>query len=157
MKKIIIALILLVSVGGYLWHSQQPEHQIGKVVDQFLEHVEHRKISIRNKEDVHNALGKILADTIEFHGVSPIPTNHMTLEQTLDKIDQFQALTTLCEITVSERMIQIIESKAQVHLTTEIHVAVGKNNQVKQNWELILDLKEKDDWRITGLRGKRLE
>ncbi len=159
MKKIIVLVVLIVlaSIGGFLWLRQQPEQQVGHAVDQFLEHVEHRKISIRSKEDVHKALREVLADKIEFHGAWPIPTDDMTLAETLEKIDQFQGLTTLCEITVSEREIQIIGSKAQVYLTTEIHVAAGKNNQGIENWELIFDLEKNDDWRITGLQGKKLD
>lgn len=159
MKRIIllIALIIIVPVGGYLWHRQQPEQQINRAVDQFLENVEHRKISIRNKQDVHSELKEVLADKIDFQGNWPIPTDPLTIDETLAKIDQFHVVTSLCEITISERELQIIGSKAQVYLTTQVHVAAGKKNQVKQNWEFTVDLEEGDDWRITGFRGKELD
>lgn len=157
MKKIILlaVLILLASIGGYLYHRQQPEQQVGRAVDQFLENVEHRKISTRRKIDVHEALGEVLADKVDFQGAFPIPTDELTLEETLNKIDQFHGLTSLCEIVESDRNIKIIGSKAQVFLTTDILVAAGKQHQREQTWDLIIDLEKGEDWRIVALRGNR--
>ena len=112
-----------------------------------------RKISIRKPDDVKNAFTEILSDKVDLQGASPIPNEKMTREGVLKKVTTFQAMTSLCEITESERTIKVIGSKAQVYLTAEILAAAGKNNRGKQTWKLIFDLELSDSWRITGIRG----
>jgi len=154
---LLIFLIFLVPVGGYLWHRQKPEQKIGRAVDQFLEHVEHRKISIRKPDDLKNAFTEVLSDKVQLQGASPIPNEEMTLEEVIEKVSAFQAITTLCEITESERTIKVIGSKAQVYLTAEIYAASGKKYKGREIWKLIFDLELSDSWRITGLRGTKQE
>ncbi len=152
---LLLLLILVMPIGGYLWYRQTPEQQIGRTIDQFLENVEHRKISIRSQDDVHKALAEVLAPKINLQGKFPIPTEEMTMEEIFEKIDLFHGMTSLCEMTEIERSIQIVGSKAQVYHSTDILVAAGKNNQDEQTWDLIIDLEKKEDWRITGIRGSK--
>ena len=149
MKKIIslVVLILLASIGGYSYYRQQPEQQVGRAVGQFLKNVEHRKISTRRQIDVHEALSKVLAAKVDFQGAFPIPTETLTLEETLGKIDQLHVATSLCRITESERNLKIIGAKAQVYLTANILLAAGKEHQREQTWDLIIDLEKGEDWR----------
>jgi hypothetical protein len=156
MKRLLfLLLILLLPIGSYLWYRQTPEQQIGRVVDQFLDNVEKRTFSTRRKADVHEALGKVLAPAIEFQGEFPIPTEKMTLEEILAKVDFFHNYTSLIEITEIDRSIKLIGSKAQVYQTADILAAAGKNAKDEQTWELIIDLEKGEDWRIIGVRGTK--
>jgi len=155
-KRLLLLLILLIPIGGYLWYRQTPEQQLGRTVNQFLENIEHQRITSRRKVDVHESLKKVLAPKINFQGNWPIPSEELTLEEVIAKIDLFHSISILCEITTHEQNIQIIGNKAQVILNADILVAaVGKNNKDEQLWELIFDLEKKEDWRIIGIRGSR--
>ena len=156
MKKrlFLIILLLLIPLGGYLWHHQQPEQQIGRTIEQFFEHVEHRKVSIRQPDDVSTAFQESLADKIIFQGASPIPDEELTVKEAINRVGQLHALTTLVEITEMSRTLKVIGSKAQAYLSIKILAAAGKNYKIEQAWELVFDLEESDKWRITGIRGR---
>lgn len=154
-RLLFLLLILLIPIGGYLWYRQAPEQKIGRTVDQFLENIEHRKITTRRKVEVHESLSKVLAPKIHLQGSTPIPNEEMTLQDFLDKVDLFHGFTSLCEITEVERTIKIIGNKAQVYHTADILVAAGKSNQDEQTWDLIFDLEKAEDWRIVAIRGSR--
>jgi len=154
MKRLLLpALVLALLVGGYFFYRNQDEQQISRQIDQLIENIEHKKISLRKPSDVKKAVEEVLADEIEFYGAFPVPSGTHTPEDVIDKLGTLHGLTTLCEIEESSREIEIKGNKATVTVEAEIHVAVGKNIQRRENWTMMFELEKSDIWRISGIKG----
>lgn len=155
-KRFLLLLLILIPLGGYLWYRQTPNQQVARSVDQLVSNLEHRRISTRRPIDVADALKKVLAPTIKLGGVSPIPTEEMSIEDVIEQVALLHSLSNSCEITEVDRSIQIVGTRAQVTQTSTIEVAAGVNYRNKETWEVILDLEKGEDWRIIGIRGRKM-
>ena len=154
MKRIILpALALALLIGGYVFYRNQDQQLIARQVDQLIESIEHEKISLRKPSDVKTAVEEVLAEEIEFFGAFPVPFGTHSIEDVIDQLGTLHGLTSLCEIKERSRKIEINGSNAQVTVEAEIHVAVGKNIQRRENWTMMFELKKLDTWRITGIKG----
>ncbi|MEJ6641891.1 MAG: hypothetical protein QNL33_01410 [Akkermansiaceae bacterium] len=152
-RILLLVLVLALLVGGFVFYRNQDEQQIGRQVDQFIEYIEHEKISLRKPSDVQKAVEEVLADEIQFYGAFPVPSGALTQEDVIDKLGTLHGLTSLCEIKERSRDIDVNGSKAKVTVDAEIHVAVGKNVQRRENWTMMFEIEKLDVWRITGIKG----
>ncbi|YCM44453.1 hypothetical protein V2O64_00275 [Verrucomicrobiaceae bacterium 227] len=154
MKRILLLVIVLALLtGGYFVFRNQDKQQIGRQVDQLIENIEHKKISLRKPSDVKTSLEAILADEIEFFGAPPVPSGTHSPDDVIDKLATFHGFTTLCEIEEKSRDIEINGDEARVTIEAEVHVAIGKNLQKRENWTMMFQLKKSDVWRISGIKG----
>lgn len=155
MKNRLVLILLAVALlgGGYLFYRSQDAQVIGRQVDQLLENVEHKKISLRKESDVRASLSEVLAKEVTLFGASPVPSGDFSEEEVTDKVLQFHAWTSLCEINESDRNIEIKGEEAQVTIVADVHVAVGKNIQRKERWTMMFKLAKSDTWRINGIKG----
>jgi len=154
MKRILLlVLVLALLIGGYLFYRNQDEPQINRQVDQLIENIEYEAISLRKPSDIKTALEEILADEIEFYGAFPVPSGTHTTEEVLEKINLLHGFISLCKIKESSRQIEVNGNEARVTVETEIHIAAMKNNQRRENWTMMFELKKFEVWRITGIKG----
>ena len=160
MKRSPILLILLVlvglGVGGYLWHLNQPAPQINRTVDQLLDNVAHRKISLRNPAETRESLSEILAEEISLSGLPFLQDQKASRETFLGHVEKFHNFTTFCEFSEIERQLRIEGNKAQAYRTTTVIVATGPDSRTEQDWKLTFDLQRRDRWRITGVQASPL-
>ena len=155
---LILAPILILALGGYFWYSQKPEQKINSIVDTLIENVEHRKISLRTKDTVEQAVKPIFADKVAISGSSPVPNSTHTREEICEQFHTFHNFTTVIEVTEISRELQIIGKEAQVILEAKIFGAAGKQHQGTSNWTLVIDLAispETNTWQITAIDAKK--
>lgn len=153
----ILALLLILALGGYFWYSQKPEQKINNIVDTLIENIEHRKISLRTKDTVERAINPIFADQVAVSGSSPVPNSNHTREEICEQFHTFHNFTTVIEVTEISRELQIIGKEAQVVLEAKIFGAAGKRHQGTSNWTLVIDLaisSNTDSWQITAINAK---
>lgn len=152
-RIVLIALAVILLGSGYLYYRNQDRQVIGRQVDQLIENIEHKKISLRKESDVREAVLEVLAPDVEFFGSTPVPSGMKSQEQVLEEIFKLHNWTSLCEIKESDRNIEIHGNEAQVTLVAEVHVAIGKNIQRREDWTLLFKLTKSDTWRIDGIKG----
>lgn len=151
---LLFALFALLLLGGtYYLYRNQDQQLISRQVDQLIENIEHKKISLRKPSDVEFAVKAVLSDKIECYGAFPVPSGTHTTAEVIEKISEFHAWTSLCEMDESNRKIEVNGDRAKVTLEAEVHVALGKNIQRRENWTLMFELQKMDVWRITGIKG----
>lgn len=152
---VLIGLLLLValSVGGYLWHRRQPASQINRTVDQLLDTVAYKKISLRDPAETRESLRKILAEEISLSGLPVLRDQKVSRDTFLGYVETFHSFTTLCEFSEIERQLRIEGREAQAYRTTTVIHASGPDSRTEQNWKLTFDLQKQDRWRITGVQA----
>ena len=155
MKKRLLPVLLILAliVAGTFYYRSRDEQKIGRQVDQLLENVAHQKISLRKPSDVREAVSEVLADEVQLYGAYPIPTATQSLDEVLEQIKTLHDFTTLCEIKVANREVEIRGDEAKATLQAEVLVAAGKNYQRREEWTMIFELKKFDVWKITGIKG----
>jgi len=95
---LLIALILICG-GGYFWWNSQPEQQIGRRVDLFLDAVRFEKLSLKKQETRHQDFRTVFADDVDFTGKDYFPNSTLSLSEITNKLDEFHGMISLCEIT----------------------------------------------------------
>ncbi|MGD1978912.1 MAG: hypothetical protein PVJ98_05940 [Akkermansiaceae bacterium] len=148
-----IGLALLAAIGGFYWYSNQPEQQINGAIDDFLEAIDHQKISMETDEEVRKTLDEVVAERVSIVGVPRVAEAPLNIDFLARKISEFHQLTTLCEIVEESRTLSIIGSKAQAERIVTVTVA-GVGFRREDTWKLVFSLEESDRWRIRTIRAK---
>lgn len=156
----LIALVLAALIGGYLWHSRQPDQQAARTVDRFIEALEYQSSNLRSRDDVHEVIRETVATKLKLQVTDP--PSGFTLPEALSheslcaKADQFHTFTSKREFKTVEESVEVIGDRAQVTRVEEITAAI-LGNRGTETWQLTFDLKRGEDWKITGIRAKKSE
>ena len=152
-KHILLAAVAIaITFGSYFYWKSLPEQQINKSIASFVEALEYRKVSLDNREERHELLRKVLAETVTFEGSPPVPDGEMGVETIIKRLDLLHTYTTWVEITELDRDMILKEDTAQVRLDWSIKAAAGQNYKRTENWTIVLDFEELDgNWKITHL------
>ena len=146
-------LVILIAFGGFYWWKSQDPQVVNHKVDQLIEVLEYRKLSLDNREERHEKMREVMADQISFEGSAPVPTGEITIDELLEKLDLLQSFATRVDVIESERIVNIDGDSAKVTVLWDIDAAVGKQFKTRETWTLIFDLEKGPDWRIYQIKA----
>mgnify|MGYP005845104459 CR=1 FL=1 len=157
MKKKLVAVVLVIVAlcAAYLWYANRAPQQINRTVDELLEAVAHKNISLQTPAEVEKSLEKILAAEIQVLGLSQMSSKPLARSKIVQKVHTFHRLSSLCRFEEESRALKIAGKKAQAYRTTMVKVAAGPRFKSEERWHLSFDLEKSDRWRITTIRAQK--
>lgn len=149
-----LIVIALVCGGGYFWWQSQPSAQVNRQLDILLDAMRFEKLSLKQKEDRHDAIREVFAPQVSLIGEGYFPNEDFNQDQFISRMDDAHAMITLLKIEELERQIDISGSEARALLTLTVTVAAGPDFKKTQNWQLAADFeKTAERWQITAMQG----
>lgn len=152
-KEILIsAIAILIAFGGYFLWKSTPEQQINERIESLVEVLEYRKVSLDNRENRHEILRGILAETVSFKGSHPVPDGETGIDTIIKRLDFLHSMTSWVEIIETDRKMLLKKNTAQVRLDCVVKAAAGQQFKTEENWVIILDFEVIDDeWKIAHI------
>ncbi|MBR9759723.1 hypothetical protein GYB43_05355 [bacterium] len=149
---LILAIAILVAFGGYFLWKSTPEQQINKQIESLVEALEYRRVSLDNRENRHEILREILAETVSFEGSPPVPDGETGIDTIIKRLDSLHTMTTWVEIIETDRKILLKKATAQVRLDCVVKAAAGQQFKTEEKWVIVLDFEVIDDeWKIAHI------
>ncbi len=152
-KEILIsAIAILVAFGGYFLWKSTPEQQINERIESLIEVLEYRKVSLDNRENRHEILREILAESVSFEGSPPVPDGETGVDTIIKRLDSLHTMTSWVEIIETDRKMLLKKDTAQVRLNCVVKAAAGQQFKTEENWVIVLDFEVIDDeWKIAHI------
>lgn len=149
--SLILGILILSIAGTYFWWRSEPEQEVNRQVDLFIESVAFKKLSLKTSESRAEACQLLFADEVEVIVPEFSSPRVFTKDELVNELKRFHHSITLFQITESSREVSVENTHGTAHINAEMRVAAGPNWKQALSGAMTLTFTKEDTWKISQI------